>query len=64
MIHWCPILSDADMEKNSNIAMLYTGAYYNSITSNHIAVEEHIVPDHLEEPTKHQDFHDTWEIKI
>ena len=58
MIHWYPILSDADMEKNIKAYILYKVAYYKSIASNNLAVEEHIVPDHLAAPTNNQYFHD------
>ena len=64
MVHWCQLLSNADMEKKSNMEILYKGAYYKSITSNHISAEGHIVTDNLASPTKHQDFHDTEESKI
>ena len=58
MIHWCKLLSGADMEKKSNMEILYKGARNKSIASNHISVEEHLVRDHLAAPTKHQYFHD------
>ena len=64
MVHWCQLLSNADMEKKSNMEILYKGAYYKSITSNHISVEEHIVTDNVAAPTKNQEFRDTEERKI
>ena len=64
MIHWYLILSDADMDKNSKMDILYKEAYYKSITSNTLSVEDHLVPDHLAAPTNNQYFHDTEESKI
>ena len=64
MIHWCPIVNDSDMDKSNKVAIMYKGAYTKSITSNPLALEENIVPNHLEVPTKNQYFHDMEEIKI
>ena len=64
MVFHNPILIEAYMAKNNSTRDFYKGAYWKSLTPDHMTVKETLVPYHLVVPNIPRDFLDMKERKI